>query len=116
MPRKDGINEMQKFLAILAAVFFVATAVFGVLFFAREGRIRSLTERNRVLEIQSTSSRIIAEKAIQRLGSVSGDLEQLRTIIEQLRDNNNRVTAELDRYRGWIADYFESTGAATGEE
>ena len=107
---------MQKFLAILAAVFFVAASVFGILFFAREGRIRTVTERNRVLEIQSTASRILAEKAVQRLGSVNGDLEQLRGIIGQLRDNNQRVTAELDRYRGWIAEYFESPGSTTGEE
>jgi ABC-type phosphate transport system auxiliary subunit len=108
---------MWKVFAIASAVLLVIAVVFVFMFFSGERERSDLRKRNSVLEKQSLESRRIAIENLRRLDGLeadnrrlSGNLEQLRTDNKRLAENNRTIRAELDRYTGWIADYFGTTG------
>ena len=111
---------MWKVLLVIAITLLIVAAVFAFMFFSGERERAELRKRNGVLEKQSLESRRIAIENLRRLDGLeadnrrlSGNLEQLRTDNQRLTENNRTITAELERYTGWIADYFGTTGDRT---
>jgi TolA-binding protein len=109
---------MWKVFAVAAAVLLVLAVLFAFLFFAGERERADLRKRNGVLEKQSLEGRRIAIANTRRVDGLNAYIGQLESAFEQLRGNNKKlaennrdVTAELDRYKSWIADYFGTTGS-----
>ena len=111
---------MWKVLLVIAITLLIVAAVFAFMFFSGERERAELRKRNVILERQSAESRRIALENLRRIDRIEADNGRLNANLEQLRADNQRlianhrtVTAELERYKNWIAEYFGTTGDRT---